>query len=201
MIPSPVKLPLIVAAIIVPIVAGFYVGGAGVGTAMGALTVVAIIVYAARMTPEGTIEAPAAGDGRRHVLLVVTSALEEPAAVASVIAAASLAGQGLAEVLVLVPAQLSFLDRWASDVEGSRQAAQDRLVATVAALAKAGVRAEARVGDEALVQAVEDRLQTYPATEVVLVTDHDGAEEERDEIEELSRRLGPEFRHLELESA
>ena len=48
-------------------------------------------------------------------------------------------------------------------------------MATVAALAKAGVKAEARVGDEDVVQAVEDQLQTFPATEVVLVSaDGDG---------------------------
>ena len=46
---------------------------------------------------------------------------------------------------------------------GAREAAQRNLVATVAALAKAGIDAEARVGDEDVVQAVEDQLQTYPA--------------------------------------
>ena len=74
------------------------------------------------------------------------------------------------EVRVLVPARIGFLDRWASDVEGARHRAQQRLVVTVAALAKAGVAAEARVGDEDIVQAVEDQLQSYPATEVVLVS-------------------------------
>ena len=66
------------------------------------------------------------------------------------------------EVRVLVPARIGFLDRWASDVEPAREAAQRSLVATVAALAKAGVKAEARVGDEDVVQAVEDQLQTLP---------------------------------------
>ena len=65
-------------------------------------------------------------------------------------------------MLVLAPARIRFLDRWASDVEPAREAAQRNLVATVAALAKAGVEAEARVGDEDVVQAVEDQLQTYP---------------------------------------
>ena len=47
---------------------------------------------------------------------------------------------------------------------------------TVASLAKAGVVAEARVGDEDLVQAVEDQLRSFAATDVVLVTG--GAEED-----------------------
>ena len=75
-----------------------------------------------------------------------------------------------AEVRVLAPARIGFLDRWASDVEGARQEAQRNLVATVAALAKAGIDAEARVGDEDFVQAVEDQLQSYAADEVVLVS-------------------------------
>ena len=77
---------------------------------------------------------------------------------------------GDAEVRVLAPARIGFLDRWASDVEGARDEAQRNLVATVAALAKDGIEAEARVGDEDFVQAVEDQLQSYAADEVVLVS-------------------------------
>jgi hypothetical protein len=69
-------------------------------------------------------------------------------------------------------------------------------VMTVAALAKAGVAAEARVGDEDIVQAVEDQLQSYPATEVVLVSgEGDDAEEA---AAELRSRLRAEFHHVEL---
>ncbi len=100
------------------------------------------------------------------------------------------------EVRVLVPARIGFLDRWASDVEDARHRAQQRLVMTVAALAKAGVAAEARVGDEDIVQAVEDQLQSYPATEVVLVSgEGDDAEEAAGE---LRSRLRAEFHHVEL---
>ncbi|HEU4737362.1 MAG TPA: hypothetical protein VFS48_10105, partial [Solirubrobacterales bacterium] len=97
---------------------------------------------------------------------------------------------------VLVPARIGFLDRWTSDVEGARHGAQQRLVMTVAALAKAGVAAEARVGDEDIVQAVEDQLQSYPATEVVLVS---GAGEDAGAAaEELRSRLRAEFHHVEI---
>ncbi len=71
-------------------------------------------------------------------------------------------GEEDADVLVLAPARIGFLDRWASDVEGARRGAQQTLVATVAALAKAGIAAEARVGDEDVLQAIEDQLQTPP---------------------------------------
>ena len=99
------------------------------------------------------------------------------------------------EVLVLVPARIGFLDRWASDVESARHRAQGHLVATVAALAKAGIAAEARVGDEDIVQATEDQLQSFPATEVVLVS---GAGEEENAAEELRSRLQAEFREVRI---
>ncbi len=168
---APWKLPFIVVAIAVPIAFAFALGGPGVGVAVGALAGVAIVAIAVRQRPRGPIaSAPAAGD-RRHVLVVVTCAAEDPAAVRKIAAAAGIGGsEEEPEILVLAPARISFLDRWASDVESARHRAQQNLVATVAAFAKAGIAAEARVGDEDVVQAVEDQLQSFPATEVVLVS-------------------------------
>jgi hypothetical protein len=184
----PWKWPLVVAALLVPIVGGFYVGGAGVGVAAGALVIVALVLYAANLRPRGPIVPAPSPDERRHVLFVATCSVEDPGDVARVAGAVGLEdGNGAApEVRVLAPARIRFLDRWASDVEGARRDAQRNLVATVAALAKAGVEAEARVGDEDVVQAVEDQLQTYPATEVVLVS---GGEEDEDAAAELEARL------------
>jgi hypothetical protein len=196
---APWKLPLIVAAIVVPVVAGFAVGGGG-GLAVGSIVFLAIVVFAIRAVPRGPIGSAAAEDGRRHVLIVSPGAVEDPADVARIVRAAGIGGgeadEAEAEVVVLVPARVGFLDRWASDVEGARHQAQQHLVATVAALAKAGVAAEARVGDEDVVQAVEDQLQSYPATDVVLVEagggDLEGA------AEELGSRLRAEFRRVRL---
>lgn len=174
---APWKLPLLVVAIAVPTVAGFYVGGPGVGVAVGALVAVVIVAVAVRARPREAIgEAPTAMS-RRRLLVVTASPVDDQATIAKI--AAEAAGDEVrdaAEVLVLAPARIGFLDRWASDVEGARRAAQQNLVITVASLAKAGVAAEARVGDEDLVQAVEDAVGSYPATEVVLV----GAGLERD---------------------
>lgn len=194
---APWKLPLIAAAIVVPIVAGFAIAGPGLGVGIAALVAFAIVLIAVRQRPLGPLGSPAE-DGRRHVLLVTTCSVEEPAAVARIAAAATLgAGNEDADVLVLSPARIGFLDRWASDVEGARQVAQRNLVATVAALAKAGIAAEARVGDEDVVQAVEDQLQSFPASEVVLIS---GAGEGKDEgpAAELESRLRAEFRHVSL---
>jgi hypothetical protein len=198
---APWKLPLIVAAIAVPVAVAFAVGGPGVGVAMGALAGVALLVVAARQRPRGPIVAAEAEDGRRHLLVVVTCPVEEPGAVAEIARAARRGSEEGADVLVLAPARIGFLDRWASDVEGARRRAQESLVATVAALAKAGVAAEARVGDEDVVQAVEDQLQSYPASEVLLVGD--GAEDGESAgaaAEELASRLQPAFRRIVLGS-
>lgn len=194
---APWKLPLIAAAIVVPIAAGFAVAGPGLGVGIAALVAFAIVLIAARQRPLGPLGSPAE-DGRRHVLLVTTCPVEEPAAVARIAAAATLgAGNDDVDVLVLGPARIGFLDRWASDVEGARRIAQENLVATVAALAKAGIAAEARVGDEDVVQAVEDQLQSFPANEVVLISG-DGEEEDEGPAAELESRLRAKFRHVSL---
>lgn len=201
------KLPLIVAALTVPIVAAFFAGGAPAGLAAGALAVVALLVVAARQRPEDPIVPPRVGDRRRHLLLVVAHPLEDPGVIAEIAreATGGEADSGEAEgepadVLVLAPARLDFLDRWASDVEGARQAAQQNLVVTVAALAKAGIAAEARVGDESVVQAVEDQLQSFPATKVILVGVEDAGNGAAEAVAELRRRLRVELRLLDLAS-
>jgi len=199
---APWKLPLVVLAIVVPVALGFYAGGPGVGVAVGALAAVGIVFAAVRQRPRGEIGEAAAGAGRRRVLVVVSRPVEEAAAIDEIVGLvrrADAASEAAVEVLVLSPARIGFLDRWASDVEAARREAQQRLVLTVASLAKAGVSAEARVGDEDLVQAVEDQLGSFAATDLILVT---GSSEEDPAGEaaagELSRRLRAEFRWLQL---
>lgn len=194
---APWKLPLLVAAIAVPIAAGFLAGGPGIGVAVGALVAVVVVLVAVRQRPRGAIGA-GAPPGRR-LLVVVSRPVEDPEIVAAL---ADLAGPTAdhpeAEaVLVLAPARIGFLDRWASDLEGARRAAQENLVVTVASLAKAGVEAEARVGDEDLVQAVEDQISTYPATEVALVTADAEADPDGEKAAgELGERLSVPFDRL-----
>jgi uncharacterized LabA/DUF88 family protein len=195
---APWKLPLVVAAIAVPIVAAFYVSP-GLGLAAGALAAVAIVVVAVRQRPRGGIGEPASKAERRRLLVVVNRPIEEGAMIQEIAAIVHKEGETAApaEVLVLSPARIGFLDRWASDVEAARREAQGRLVITVASLAKAGIAAEARVGDEDPVQAVEDQLESFAATAVVLVSgdaDEDPAGEAA--AAELAQRLRTEFRRL-----
>lgn len=172
---TPWKIPLVVTAIAVPIAVLFWLGGPAMGVAAGALAAVAIVVVAVRQRPRGPIGAQK-DEGADRVLIVVGDPLEDPAAIEEV-ATAVRASQAEA-VMVLAPARIGFLERWASDVEAARRDAQRRLVISVASLAAAGVEAEARVGDEDVVQAVEDQLGSFAATEVILVSsrsEHDHA--------------------------
>lgn len=190
---APWKLPLIVAAIAVPIIFAFFVGGPGVGLAAGALAAAAIVFVAAKQRPRTAIEPARRARGDRRVLVVVGDPLEDAEAIAEI--AAVVRQARAAAVMVLSPARIGFLDRWASDLEESRAEAQRRLVISVASLAAAGIEAEARVGDEDLVQAVEDQLGSFPATTVVLVSA--GGEEDEAAAaaaDELRTRLRPEFR-------
>jgi hypothetical protein len=195
---APWKLPLLVIAIAVPIVGAFAAGGPGVGVSVGALAAVGVLAYAARQRPRGAIGEPPK-DGVSRLLVVVGHPVEDPAAIAELareVRSAEVAERA-PEVLVLAPARIGFLDRWASDVEEARGRAQRNLVITVASLAKAGVAADARVGDEDLVQAVEDAIGGFPATEVILLA---GAEDEAAgrAAAELDSRLRVRFRHIQL---
>lgn len=195
------KLPLIVAALTVPIVAAFRVGGPAAGVALGAAAVLALLVIAAQQRPEGPIVSAPSHDDRSHLLVVVTCPVEDPATIGEIAREAGAGGtaengDSEADVLVLAPARIGFLDRWTSDVEEARHAAQQNLVVTVAALAKAGVAAEARVGDESVLQAVEDQLRSYPATKVVVISGRDEEEEGDRPLAALEARLQAEFTHI-----
>jgi len=157
-----------VAAISVPIVAGFAIGGPGVGTAMGALVAALIIVVAVRARFDEEIEVAPATAGEAGVLVVATAAVESAPAVEAVAAARSRAGG--ADVLVMAPALNSTVSHWLSDLRRARLGAQERLAVSLAVLATANVEARGSVGDSDPLQATEDTLRSFAAAEVVLVT-------------------------------
>jgi hypothetical protein len=200
---APWKPPLLVIAIVVSIVGGFLLGGPGVGVATGALAGVLLIWIAARMRPCGGIGESPDPLVRRRLLVVVSRPVEDPATTAVIATEAGVDGvRDLAEVMILAPARIGFLDRWASDLEGARHEAQEALVISVASLAKVGVVAEARVGDEDIVQAVEDRVTSFAASEVILVTASDEEDPAAAEAAtELASRLRTDFRRLVIAGA
>ena len=201
--PKPWTLPVIVAAIAVPVVAGFLLGGTILGLLLGVAVAAVIVVIAARQRPGGPIEAATAADRRRHVLVVVSHELADPRAIDRFKHGAHLAdGDEDAEVRVLAPAKMKLLDRWATDVGPAREEAQRKLVVSVASLEKAEVHAEAAVGDEGIVQAVEDELRSFPASEVVLVTGPPNADPKGTAAgRELKRRLEQRFQQITVDES
>ena len=78
------------------------------------------------------------------------------------------------EVLVVCPALNSPLRTWASDEDGARAAAQERLAASLARLREDGVQARGEVGDGDPLQAIADALRTFGADEIVISTHPEG---------------------------
>jgi hypothetical protein len=76
------------------------------------------------------------------------------------------------EILVVVPALTSSrLEHWASDVDQALDEAGERLDASLATMAQAGLRAHGHVGDHHEPNAaLEDALRDFPADEVVIST-------------------------------
>ena len=187
------SLPLLVFALVVPSVAAFTLVGPQLGLAAGALSVGVLLVFAARARYDEAIEVAASPDARYRLLVVAARPLDQPelaGRIASVAAegerALAAGSTAAAELLVLVPARASRLDRWASDVGPARDEAQRSLALSLATLAAAGLDARGSVGDADAVQAIEDQLHTFAAREVVLV---DGPGVGSREVEEVRRRL------------
>ena len=77
-------------------------------------------------------------------------------------------------LLVVCPALNSQLRTWASDEDGARAAAQQRLDASLAQLRRDDIEAEGEVGDGDPLQAMEDALRTFGADEIVISTHPEG---------------------------
>jgi hypothetical protein len=194
--------PAIVAAASITIVGAFYIGGPGLGMAMGALAAAAIIVMAARATPRGPIVAAPLTELRRHLLLVSRDAIEDPQALAQIAELSPDVGPESAagEIRVLVPVRERRLDRWCSD-RVAYSIAQRNGVISVAGLAKVGLEASATIGDGDIVQAVEDELRTYPATDVLLLTSTEELAGAEGSATELRRRLHADFLQLPVKAS
>jgi hypothetical protein len=110
-----------------------------------------------------------------------------------------------AHVLVVCPALNSQVRTWASDEDGARAAAQDRLDISLARLERDGVQAEGAVGDGDPLQAIEDALRTFGADEIVISTHPEGRSNwlERDVVGAARDRFGVPITHVvvDLEAA
>jgi hypothetical protein len=78
------------------------------------------------------------------------------------------------QILVVCPALNSAVRHWASDEDGARASAQQRLDRSLARLREYGVHARGEVGDGDPLQAMEDALRTFGADEIVISTHPEG---------------------------
>jgi hypothetical protein len=102
------------------------------------------------------------------------------------------------EVLVVTPALNSPLRHWVSDEDNARAAAQERLNASLAKLADAGVQARGEVGDGDPLQAMEDALRTFGADEIIISTHPEGRSNwlERGVVEKARERFAVPITHV-----
>ena len=101
-------------------------------------------------------------------------------------------------ILVCTPALNSRLRYWASDEDGARAAAQERLDASLEGLRSLGIDASGEVGDANPLQAMEDELRTFGADEIIISTHPEGRSNwlERGVVEHARERFTVPIRHV-----
>ena len=188
--------PAILLALIVPAAIGFAIGGPGLGLSIAGLSLVALAVVAILVIPRDPIGRKPHPELARRLLIATTFPIEDSQTIQRVADEVRLGfDENDSEVRLLTPATNTFLRRWATDLQRARDRAQRDLVVSVASLTLAGVDATPRMGDEDLVQAVEDELASFNATEVFLLTRNDPDSEAASQLRE---RLLPDFHHVDL---
>jgi hypothetical protein len=102
------------------------------------------------------------------------------------------------QVLVVCPALNSPIRHWASDEDGARIQAQERLNASLARLRDAGVDAKGEVGDAEPLQAMEDALRLFGADEIIISTHPEGRSHwlERGIVEAARERFAVPITHV-----
>lgn len=175
-------------------VAGVLFGG---WVALGVFLVLAVGLAVYIKGEPKQVERPvlAQGGGERRSILVVAN---------ETVAGRALRGEVVrragadADVLVVCPALNSPLRHWASDEDGARAVAHDRLEESLAALAAAGVEARGEVGDADPIQAMDDALRTFGADEIVISTHPPGRSNwlEKKVIERAQERYDVPITHV-----
>ncbi|HZG36685.1 MAG TPA: universal stress protein [Gaiellaceae bacterium] len=106
--------------------------------------------------------------------------------------------EGTTQVLVVVPALATRVQRWASDEDGARAAAERRLEASLARLREAGLDARGEIGDADPLQALDDEMRTFGADEIVIATHPEGRSNwlERGVVAAARERFAPPVTHV-----
>jgi GABA permease len=146
---------------------------AGVPT-WAAVTGAAAFVYLRRgraERPVRTAPAHVGGEDERRILVVANETLAEVRLAEEIERAA--AGYRT-HVHVVCPALTSRVRHWASDLDGARAQAQQRLDQTLSQLHAAGIEADGEIGDEDPLRAIEDLLRTFGPDEIIISTHPEG---------------------------
>jgi hypothetical protein len=154
--------------------------GASIATWLGVvvfvvLTATAVVLWLRSRSNEPVLRpavpARSGADDERRILVIAN----ETVGGEELLAILRRKSEGVNEqVLVVCPALNSQVRTWASDEDGARAAAQQRLDASLARLRQDGVHAQGEVGDGDPLQAIEDALRTFGADEIVISTHPEG---------------------------
>ena len=152
-----------------------WAGGKWAGLAVFAVLTLAVVAVWLRArrdeAVEPTLTVSKSAEGERRILVIAN----ETVGGRTLLDEIRRHSEGVREeILVVVPALNSPLKHWASDEDGAREAAQQRLDASIARLAEEGIAARGEVGDGDPVQAIEDALRTFGADEVIISTHPEG---------------------------
>jgi hypothetical protein len=185
----PLAIPLIIAAIAIPIVAAMALAGsfgAGLGMAVGALAATSVVVFAARSKPQRRLEV-ASQDDAAHRVLVIAVTEATPGSAQQI---ADITGSP-SDVRLVVPVPSQRLDRWLSAEDDARHEAEAVLARSAGTLVAAGLPVSGSIGDADPAQALEDELRGYAADEVVLLTAGD-----KDPLGKVEARIGLPLRRV-----
>jgi hypothetical protein len=128
----------------------------------------------------------------KRVLVIANEAVaDRPAGVPEVVRRLVLEAE---EVRVIAPTLTSVLESWTSDIDKAAGSAADRARVIVSGMEAAGRerRAEAGVGDEDPLRAIEDALAVFPADALILAVHTPDVQNRRE------RRLGERVRRFDL---
>jgi hypothetical protein len=167
------KLLIVVVAYFAAIVIASVLGGRWAGLAVFIVLTAAgmIWVLVRDRAPAPTPKAPVkTDDGVRRILVVANETVAGERLREEITRAAA----GVGEVLVVCPALNTPLRHWASDEDGARTKAQERLDGSLGRLREAGIDARGEVGDSDPLQAIEDALRTFGADQIVISTHPEG---------------------------
>jgi hypothetical protein len=166
------RFTLIVAVLVAPIVLAAIIWDSGVALGVaGGLAVGLLFAFLMRREERRPrrvdLRRHDAGDGTARILVVANETLTGAALRREIEHRCK--GRD-AEIRVVTPALNTRLKTWASDEDGARSAAAERLERILSTLERDGLSAEGEIGDGDPVQAMEDELRKFPADEVIIST-------------------------------